>query len=256
MKVTIYADESGIHDKTGKQPGSKAIALAGFLGLDDDWAKFSGEWESILKQENVPCFHFSEFADKKNHSKDKSWPYYNWSEIRRDNFLFELANLIKKRAQFPVGSCYSISNFNKFSPQEKEQLGDPYRNCVVLFFQAFCGEMGMRWDLYRGEKISFVFDQTKDLKWRTTIQEVFNLFKTKTIFGQMMGEITFQDKKVHLPLQAADLNVYRLRQFYEKRATGIIPPFTKLDRILYDGLEKTSIKRGDSLIVLPWNTKI
>ena len=166
MSVTLYADESGIHDRKGKELGAKAVSIAGYLGWSADWEKFCGKWQAVLHRESVPHFHFSDFSNKLNRSSDKTWTYYGWPESRRDKFLFDLADIVKTNTQFSIAGCFSIEKFNKLSPAERMRIGDPYRQCVKKFFESFCEEMSLRWGSYQNERITFVFDNTKNKMWR------------------------------------------------------------------------------------------
>jgi hypothetical protein len=80
VNIIVYADESGTHDLSSKQDGSKVAVLAGYAGLADDWINFCGRWQIVLNEYKVSEFHFSEFADQINSSKDPSWPYFGWSK--------------------------------------------------------------------------------------------------------------------------------------------------------------------------------
>src|SRR5580692_12391927 len=91
VNIVVYGDESTTHDLSSKEIG--AAVLAGYGGFANDWANFCGGWQETLNdylphvEVRKRIFHFSQFADKKNSSNDPKWPYYRWSEGKRDDFL-------------------------------------------------------------------------------------------------------------------------------------------------------------------------
>ena len=48
MKVIVYADESGTHDKAGMEPGSEVAVTAGYAGKVDGWIKFCKDWQAVF----------------------------------------------------------------------------------------------------------------------------------------------------------------------------------------------------------------
>jgi len=62
VKLAAYLDDGGSHDRTSKEVGSKQIVLTGWVDRRDDWAKFCGQWQSVLDKYSAPYFHFVEWA--------------------------------------------------------------------------------------------------------------------------------------------------------------------------------------------------
>src|SRR6266404_6314054 len=61
VHLVVYADESGTHDKTGKEPGAREATIAGIAALREDWIPFCAQWAKVLKVYRVPYFHYSEW---------------------------------------------------------------------------------------------------------------------------------------------------------------------------------------------------
>ena len=61
MHLVVYADESGTHDKTGKQNGAREATVAGIAALRDDWIQFCKEWQRVLDKYGAPYFHYKEW---------------------------------------------------------------------------------------------------------------------------------------------------------------------------------------------------
>jgi len=116
VNILVYGDESTTHDLSSKEIG--AAVLAGYGGFADDWVSFCGKWQKTLNdylghvEVRKRIFHFFEFSDKKNSSDDPEWPYYGWSEGKRDDFLYKLASIAGSRTRIPFASAFRLAYFN------------------------------------------------------------------------------------------------------------------------------------------------
>jgi hypothetical protein len=63
--------------------------------------------------------------------------------------------------------------------------------------------------------VSFIFDQNDDPKWNHAVQDAHTLAQKR---DARIGKLTFADKRLmpNLPLQAADMAAYHLRQITGK----------------------------------------
>lgn len=220
VKITVYADESGTHDLSAKQQGSEIAIIAGYAGYCADWATFCAEWQAVLGVYGVSCFHFSEYADKKRRSKDKHSPYFGWDDKRLHDFLFELAAIAGNRVRFPFSPSFILARFNndpavkralKSLGLSETQINGPhlvYVTCFHEFYELFLEDLRIRWPDFN-DSISFILDQKDDTVWKMAANQMFDLFKERD--SRLVG-ISFDDKKTCLPLQAADMIAYRMRQ--------------------------------------------
>jgi hypothetical protein len=62
MKLVVYADESGTHDNTGTQQGSREAILAGIVAPSEEWRTFCRAWQSALNKYSAPYFNFREWS--------------------------------------------------------------------------------------------------------------------------------------------------------------------------------------------------
>jgi hypothetical protein len=101
--------------------------------------------------------------------------------------------------------------------------------CLNGFFESFPKVVQSEWPSWT-EKVSFFFDQNNDTDWNHAVQDAFTLAKNKDL---RMAELTFGDMRVNLPLQAADMLSYRLRQKVGKFVDPSTEPVTStLDDLL------------------------
>lgn len=197
VMLRVYADESE----------TQATAICGYIASPDYWKEFSRKWKTILDDFGAPYFHFREFTTKELYSKAGN-AYYNWSEKKRDRFLYALAILASESA-IPIGGGFGQSKNENPEPPEKK-----WENSIIKLFQDLTFVLNTICPNYKG-RISFVFDHCEDKKKVVPILETHALFSSK---DPRFGGITFEDDKdpMHLPLQAADLISYVNRQFIEK----------------------------------------
>jgi len=248
--VTVYADESGTHDRTGLQPGSQYPTIAGFVAPPSEWSQFCVEWKAVLNAYSVPYFHSREFRaaksaienNKKPNPELEKNPYYGWDIKRLDKFLTTLARIAGRGNKVPIaGTIRTLifheikANLENNNPEQIQMGNDPYKYSMGEFFQAYHKETFYRWGNFKCP-VTFFFDRSTDHEWTSAVHEVYNAFANKDL---RMSGISFVDKKVmpHLPLQAADMLAYRLRQAAAQFAADKFE-FTEVDHLLLTNLLK------------------
>ncbi|HXR47544.1 MAG TPA: hypothetical protein VN784_08890 [Candidatus Limnocylindrales bacterium] len=244
MKVVAYIDESGRHDRTGKREGSGQIVIAGWVDWKDNWVKFCGQWQSILTKYDADFFHFYEWVEaskvaggRKPPSSFSENPYKGWKLEKLDGFLYELAELAGAGDKIFVGSFISTRDFAEAKKHPAYSrfatAQDPYRACLNGLFESFAVEVQQQWP-YWNEPVAFFFDHNDDPEWNHAVHDAFHASKKNE--SRMAGaELSFVDGKIppHLPLQAADMIAYRMRQIAGKFTDPkIFPNPTKLDDLL------------------------
>lgn len=243
MKIAAYIDESGRHDRIGQQPGSGQIVVSGWVDRRDNWVKFRKQWQAILNNYGAPYFHFTEWRDasvvarnvRKPTSSFSKNPYNGWNLDKLDNFLYRLAEVAGGGQKLFVGGFISTRDFaeakknpaySRFAPAQ-----DPYQACLNIFFESFATEVQQQWPRWN-EPISFFFDQNDDKEWCHAVSDAHMAAKKR---DSRIGELAFADKKIfpHLPLQAADMLAFRMRQIAENFTDpNIFPNPSKLDDLL------------------------
>jgi hypothetical protein len=234
VNIVIYADDSGTHSLIAKEKGSNIAVLAGYAGFADDWVNFCGRWQTTLNEYKVKIFHFSEFADKKNKSKDSKWPYFGWPDEKRHEFLFKLASIAGSRARFPVAASFHLADYHadpnikaelKAKGLNNEQINGAHLVYSGLFadiYDAFFKELKFHHPDFDGS-LSFIFDTKQgDAYWEVAANGVSKIHEKSNskLVAPGFGN-TFTD----VPLQAADMIAYRLRQVWEneRKKKGKVP---------------------------------
>jgi hypothetical protein len=202
---------------------------------------FCREWQAVLNQYKVPYFHFYEWATAsavargRPPSSDFSKNPYQHLDLKQlDALLVALAKIAGSGNKIIIGGSVYTRLFHQAKISgDIPQNADPYRHCMEQFFAAVLQTIETQRPPWKRLPISFFFDQTDNREWICAFHDTFNIYRKKY---STFKEISFADKKdePHLPLQAADMVAYRMRQIGEKWIDKKPPStFTMIDEHLF-----------------------
>jgi hypothetical protein len=229
--LAAYADES---ETTGFG------AFGGYVASVDEWEKFGVQWQQILDNHKVDYFHFSEWAmasavirgKRPPHSKFKENQYCRWPLSDLDSFLLKLGKVAGMLKKGTFGGYISIEEFNRRKTVSNGGVlfGEKHRDyCLRACFLAFIDALNTVWPRY-AESVSFFWDITQDISWKQSIMEAYEPFRKN---NPSFNEIAFANDKTRLPLQAADMIAYRMRQRSEKFSRDEKQIMSDLDKMLF-----------------------
>jgi len=196
--------------------------VGGYGAKIDSWGKFCEEWKAVLDEYDAKYFHAREFFDALAIARQKRDPnssyesnhYKGWDKDALDNFYCDLAKVIKSRNAF-LSAAYidtqKLAAGLKESP--RSDISNPHEMAVWNFYESFVKTLEAKWPKLTGP-VSVCFDQTTDGEWYKAITRIHHSYKK--IRPRIEEKIKFGDKEDHLPLQAADMAAYRLRQIASK----------------------------------------
>jgi hypothetical protein len=230
LQVTFYADESGIHDPHGIQPGSEVASIAGYIATKAQWRVFERRWRTALREYNVPVFHMSEYNRKQEEQKPNS-PYLGWSDAKRKRFLRRLIKIASKVPLAAFGSMVQTKEWDSIlddqtkvgMPVKKKrgremEVFNPYVTCFQNFFAKF--------PRFLDKAVNPLVNR------HTPVSDVAFVFHRHEVFGpaaekgyeicceilkdDRLGSITFAPVEKYLPLQAADLIAFYSRRRFAR----------------------------------------
>jgi hypothetical protein len=239
MHTILYADESGSGDDTGATRGSEWLFIGGYIAWVDDWKKFCIEWQRVLDTYSAFSFHFSEWADaaavangKKPALQILKNQYQGWDKLRLDGFLYDLAKLAGNADLLSIGTHFETKAYHKHKQENpSEERHSPYGVCAGNFYENLLKRLKIKWP-YLEQPISFFYDTPRDRKWKDAVSAIHDHYRDK---DSRIREIKFARQcDNHLPLQAADMLVFRMRQIKSNIHRRKIPSeFQQLDRLLF-----------------------
>jgi len=256
VKLVAYDDESG----TGGN--SVVIVVGGVIALRDEWVGFCGDWQRVLNKHSAQYFHFREWADASSvirgtrpaNSSFKKNPYKTWSQSKLDEFLIDLAQVVVSENKLVVGGYVPPMQLRDLQANGvTKTTASPEELCLRYFFDSTVSTISAERKPLKRQGISFFFDHIENDQSRNIIRNGYNLackrhtqFKSYTIVNEGLKERVKNGDVEFLPLQAADMVAYRIRQIMENFSnldfTG--PTWDKLDNILFDRMNKSFEKQS------------
>jgi hypothetical protein len=219
--IACYLDESS--DAQGKE----VLTVAGFMQHGVNWFHLELLWNRILKRSeiDIPYFRATDCLNVSGvFAKFRSNPRVASPEERErcTSIRKELLWVIKEC--FLVGSGITIVLPDYYyvytnNPDAKKCFNkDP-------FFTALHQEMvvtasGVR-ELYKDEKIAFVYDERKDISKKIDAA-YFELKEKNPIWAKYFGSLSHMDDKTTPALQAADLLGSETRMHAQQFLSGSI----------------------------------
>ncbi len=193
---------TGYFDASGTHKGSETVVVAGFLGLARHWVDFSARWQLALNDFGIDHFPMTDFANK-------APPYHDWKEPERRTRLALLLAIITESAIGSVGIVVDRSAFDQMvSPRARVVCGDAFGMTATALFM----EVGGLLDEIASpeDRVSYVFDQGSP--GAGTVLRIFqhNMRDAEQRAQLRLIGLRFEDKKLLLPLQAADSLAYEL----------------------------------------------
>lgn len=201
MMLIGYFDETG-HAKDERQ---RFVGVAGLVASATQWEVFERKWNLTLKEFNLPFFHMKDFATSKN-------IFAGWSELKRRKLYGKLIRTMAVTHPLPVGSVISLEDYRSLTDDERMLLQDPYYfgmfACVV--YPLFLLE-----NKSLDVKFAPVLSEQREFKSRAELI-IGALMQDFELAERLISPI-FQDMKVIVPLQAADIVAYELYKEFERQ---------------------------------------
>lgn len=202
--ANLYFDESGTHR------GSRLMTIAGYWFEANQAKRFSRDWAKELNMLGLSHAHMTDCALGYGEYRDFSMDKRILSEKR-------LIENIKRRSRFG----FSIT----IDPNEYDQImqgvpGAPscYTFCLVALFHGitqFADANG-----YNG-KLVYLFEAGHESAGEAhTYLNGIPANGDSWVEATRYGGHAFLDKKIALPLQAADMLAWQTRHFYERKLDG------------------------------------
>lgn len=225
MKLVCYSDDSGTHDPTGELKGAKQGLVGGIIAPAAEWPQFCRDWQAVLTRYTAPYFHFCEWRaasavarGKRRPTKDYAKnPFKGWSEESLNAFLLDLAKIAG--AKLTVGGFVLTKEFHLARTSgDIPAEADPYEHGLEQFFAEVLSSVHQLRAPWKRAQASFIFDQSDKPEWRRAVNDCFARYKAKY---PTFATVAFEDKRLALPLQAADMVAYRSRRIASQWADGV-----------------------------------
>jgi hypothetical protein len=216
--MAVLVDPQLAADASGNEPQSPIFVIAGFVATAAKWADFSAAWQIALDEPpKLEYFKMNEAASMSGQFHKRR----GWTAAKRDDRVITLTRIIRDHTSVRVSAWIRHDDYNKYIvplPALVRHLGldSPYVLLVhqlVLAVAVFGDRHGILTppDYIFDTEVSFdeeLFAQWPTMKWLVENSAKSDLAK---FFGERP---IFRDDKHFLPLQAADLYAWQIRNRY------------------------------------------
>jgi hypothetical protein len=216
----LTADLHWFFDDSGSEPSTPVFVLAGFLSTAAEWARFSDEWRAALDvHPKLDYFKMAEAHSlRRQFSRDRGW-----DDLTRDTRVRKLVHIIRQRVKLRISASIRHAHFDKYLrslPAVGRSLGtdNPY---PVLFSHLMAEEMVFAFRNGFPQKHDIVLDEQTGME--EVIQELWPQFRAAVIERKRPDLLNligsrpyFLDDKDFLPLQAADLYAWHVRDHIQR----------------------------------------
>jgi hypothetical protein len=215
--MQAFLDDSGM----GQAPAS---VIGGFVSTPAKWETFSNDWQDALDMRpSIAYFKMKEANALRGQFK-------GWRIEQRDERIAFLFSIIEKHALFGVSSAVQHSMYQSIFGNMLNVQGYNLQHPYFLLFHGVVTSIAQRLArIGHEEPVEFVFDSQPD-QMPKMLQgwELFVAVSGNAHKHLLTKPPTFQDDKLALPIQAADLHAWWVRKMCDSYLTGKaerIPPF-------------------------------
>jgi hypothetical protein len=197
-----YFDESYTHP-----PSPRVYTLAGYISTDKQWVKFEREWGQVLSDAAIPFFHMTTFEARRKE-------YAGWSNEKRIQILRRLHAIIKKRVFAGFAVSVVMSDYEEIMSDEVIGYFGNHHQFVTIACMQYISNW-LRTQNYK-EPISYVFESGSgfDADVVRLIESIINDEKVADVY--LAGSCTIENKRMLLPLQAADILAYEVTKVHAR----------------------------------------
>jgi hypothetical protein len=203
--LEAYFDESG-------HPADcslKVFSIAGFIAPCNIWKRWELDWLYALSKFGIRPeeFHMKDYA----HSNG-AFSGWKGQEGQRRQFLADLLHAFNPLF-VPIGSSVILEHYRNLSDRHKEIIGNEYELCFKHLLLECVAEVS---HCPEGEEVSLVFEEQKEFSGHA--HQAYGDFRASNPdLAARIHSVTWTPKKEKfLPLLAADLLAYEMREHIEE----------------------------------------
>jgi hypothetical protein len=213
--MAALVDPHLVADASGNEPQSPICVLAGFVASSARWTDFSAAWQAALDEHpKLEYFKMTEAASLRGQFDRRR----GWTETKRDEKVLSLVRIIRDHVGVRVSAWIRNDDYDKHIrslPMPVRHLGNdsPYVmlvNQLVVATATFGDRHGIVTPPQYVFDAEMGFDREALTFW-PHVKRTLDL-STRSDIAKFVGEApSFRDEKDYLPLQAADLYAWQIR---------------------------------------------
>lgn len=197
--ITAYFDESGTHHNQKVDP--PVLSIGCYVSTEQQWGLFKREWQAVLDEAGVECFHAAPF-------ESRFGEYADWTDEKRRKVHLSLQGIIKRRVKKGIAACVVLPDYDELiTGKYRQMLLSPY-----AFAARCCFEMIGEWSRRHGlqEPVECVFEA--GARKGGEVGDLFSRLRAKNNLGSLTFDAKKDPLKETVQLQAADILAYEIRK--------------------------------------------
>lgn len=182
---------------------ARVCVVAGYLGPEAQWEKFSLRWGSVLADAGLTAFDALDYERGEGELA-------GWTADQKTGLREKLLGAINESGLVAIGSALPLAEFEALASANRVSLtcGRPEDPHLLCLNHCLVDAAQRAAPLPRDEKVCFVFDWQDEmgsaLLWH--FEELKNLASQPV--RERLGTLGFDSRKAFSPLQAAELLAY------------------------------------------------
>jgi hypothetical protein len=178
--------------------------VSGYVGFPGDWQVFNRKWRQLLRQNDLPYFHMTDYVARQEH-------YKGWSEPKRLAVMKRIVALASETARLGMGATLLLDDFERLTDDDKEVIPDhPYGLCLI----ACIGKTART--LHRqgiSDHVDYVFElgDAGQGSARIAVEELFASPTKRRQFS--FNSLSFAPKETFPGLQLADVLAFETGRY-------------------------------------------
>jgi hypothetical protein len=180
-------------DESGKFKGTDVVAVGGCVAMPETLRQITKQWDERLTVERIPFTSMKDAVHLHAH-------FASWKDSRRDEFLWDLANIITDAPMMRVYTTIRTATFKAMAQEQRKRLGnDPHyasmEGCIRAALDA---------DRIHLQVICDLSEEYSEECLRLYLKIMRRQSEAK---ARCVG-ISFQDDEVNPGIQIADMIAY------------------------------------------------
>ena len=190
---TVYLDESGTHPESG------AAVVAGFVSNVTQWEAFSEKWQQVLTKFGVDFMHMTDLENRRRQ-------FTGWSVATKEEFLGQLLPIIHEHTFWSMGIIVLKNSFDTLISEPVKRICGNQYGLAALACWRHLGRIVKDVDGWLDCRME---SGAKGAGALQLIHAEDSKFPSWHNEHRVLG-LSFNDKRIFLPLQAADILAYEL----------------------------------------------
>jgi hypothetical protein len=201
-KVNVCALRAFIDD-SGSGGDSPWFVLAGYVGTVEAWDSFDKPWRTVL--DGHPKLEYFKSSEAESLRPDGQWAGISKGERNQ-----RIDTLIEVIGNHTLRSLYVRLKQQDYNEIIKPYIPDAWDNAYYhLFIGSIAAFTSIEKHLGASRPIEFFFDRQNRLEKPS--KRLYDMVGGQ-LFGNRVVDVHYEDEKLFLPLQAADLLAWQLRR--------------------------------------------